>query len=61
MGHSKFDSAVKTRVSTDVKAEINRIAESRQLSEADIVREAIRELLLKTPAARTPNPVGKRR
>ena len=59
MAQAVFNSAVKTRVPADMKEKIQELAKGRQLDESDIVREALREFLTKTPASVT-NPRRKR-
>lgn len=45
MAHTTLTKAVKTRVTADSNEKLEKIAASRELGVADIVREAIREYL----------------
>lgn len=49
MATNTLDATVKARVSGETKRKIENIAASRELEAADIVREALREYLLRHP------------
>lgn len=52
MAQTTLTENVKTRVSSDAKAKILSIAKEKELGEADIVREAIREYLARNSKPR---------
>ena len=60
MGHPNLTEAVKTRISEELRTRIKTEADSRELDESDVVREALREYFAKRETKTERRPHGKK-